>query len=214
LPRRTVILFAAAVSGIALALALVTFLVVGAREKAAPAAGAAGMSIQAGGTGQPRVGGPFVLTDQDGRQVTEDILKDRWSLVFFGFTYCPDYCPTTLAMIDATKRELGGQGEDLQVIFVSVDPERDTPRALKNYLSSEGFPPGVIGLTGTPDQIASVARAYGAYYEKVGEGEGYTMNHSLAIWLMGPDGGSRISLNHQLGPERTAQLIRSARARG
>jgi protein SCO1/2 len=214
LPRRTVILFAAAVSGIALALALVTVLVVGAREKAAPAAGAAGTSIQAGGTGQPQVGGPFVLADQDGRQVTEDILKDRWSLVFFGFTYCPDYCPTTLAMIDATKRELGAQGEDLQVIFVSVDPERDTPRALKNYLSSEGFPPGVIGLTGTPDQIASVARAYGAYFEKVGEGEGYTMNHSLAIWLMGPDGTSRISLNHQLGPELTAQLIRSARVRG
>jgi protein SCO1 len=214
LPRRTVILFAAAVSGIALALALVTMVVVGAREKAAPTVGAAGTSIQAGGTGQPQVGGPFVLTDQNGREVTEQVLEGRWSLVFFGFTYCPDYCPTTLAMLDATKRELGAEGEDLQVIFVSVDPERDTPTMLKNYLESDGFPDGVIGLTGTPDQVASVARAYGAYYEKVGEGEGYTMNHSLAIWLMGPDGKSRISLNHQLGPEMTAQLIRSARARG
>lgn len=214
MPRRTVILFAAAVSGIALALALVTMLVVGARDRAAPAQGMAGSSVQAGGTGQPQVGGPFTLVDQDGRTVTEALLKDRWSLVFFGFTYCPDYCPTTLAMIDATKRELEREGEDLQVIFVSVDPERDTPQVLKDYLSSPGFPQGVTGLTGTPDRIAATARAYGAYFEKVGEGEGYTMNHSLAIWLMGPDGRSRLSLNHQLGPERTAQLIRSARARG
>jgi protein SCO1/2 len=214
MPRRTTILFAAAVSGVALALALITMVVVGARDRAAPSQGVAGASVQAGGTGQPQVGGPFTLVDQDGRTVTEAMLKDRWSLVFFGFTYCPDYCPTTLAMLDATKRELGREGEDLQIVFVSVDPQRDTPQALKDYLSSPGFPAGVIGLTGTPDQVAAVAKTYGAYYEKVGEGENYTMNHSLAIWLMGPDGASRLSLNHQLGPERTAQLIRSARARG
>lgn len=214
MPRRTVILFAAAVSGIALALALVTMIVVGAREKAAPTVGAAGSSIQAGGTGQPQVGGPFVLTDQNGRQVSEKMLEGRWSLVFFGFTYCPDYCPTTLAMLDATKRELGAEGDDLQIVFVSVDPERDTPKVLGDYLSSDGFPQGVVGLTGTPEQIRQAARAYGAFYEKVGEGDGYTVNHSLAIWLMGPDGRSRLALNHQLGPEKTAQLIRSARARG
>lgn len=214
MPRRTTILFAAAVAGIALALALVTLVVVGARDRASPARGEAGSALTVGGTGQPQVGGPFTLVDQDGRTVTQEMLKGRWSLVFFGFTYCPDYCPTTLAMLDATKRELGAEGEDLQILFVSVDPERDTPQALKDYLSSDGFPKGVIGLTGTPQQIAQIAKAYGAYYEKVGEGEDYTMNHSLAIWLMGPDGKSRLSLNHQLGPERTAQLIRSARARG
>ncbi|MBU1324381.1 MAG: SCO family protein [Alphaproteobacteria bacterium] len=214
MPRRTTILFAAAVSGVALALALITVMVVGARNAAAPTQGTAGASMQAGGVGQPQVGGPFTLVDQDGRTVTEALLKDRWTLVFFGFTYCPDYCPTTLAMLEATQRELGRDGEDLQIVFVSVDPERDTPAALKDYLSSPGFPEGVIGLTGTPDQVAAVAKAYGAYFEKAGEGENYTMNHSLAIWLMGPDGASRLSLNHQLGPERTAQLIRSARARG
>ncbi|MCQ3971501.1 SCO family protein, partial [Klebsiella pneumoniae] len=106
------------------------------------------------------------LVNQDGRPVDQTMLNGKWSLVFFGFTYCPEFCPTTLAMLDATKRELGRDGEDLQIVFVSVDQERDTPAALKEYLASPGFPEGVIGLTGTPDQVAAVAKAYGAYYEK------------------------------------------------
>ncbi|WP_298125362.1 SCO family protein [Brevundimonas sp.] len=215
MPRRTVILFAAAVCGMALALALITVMVVGARDRAGTAgAGAAGTSYVAASEDQPRVGGPFTLTDQNGRPVTEAMLEGRWSLVFFGFTFCPDYCPTTLAMLEATRRELGDQGKDLQFVFITVDPGRDGPAEMKAYLDSEGFPPGVVGLTGTPEQIAAAAKAYAVVYEKVGEGEAYTMNHSLAIWLMGPDGRSRASLNHQQGPEAAARMIRTVRARG
>jgi protein SCO1/2 len=117
-------------------------------------------------------------------------------------------------MLEATKRRLGDRADDLQIVFITVDPERDSPQALKDYLSSDGFPEGVIGLTGTPQQIADVARAYGAPYEKVGEGEGYTMNHGLTIYLMGPDGRFRAPLGHGLGPERAAQVIERVMARG
>ena len=165
-------------------------------------------------TGEAQVGGPFQLIDQTGRAVDQSLLEGRWSLVFFGFTHCPDYCPTTLQMLDATKRELGAEGEDIQTIFITVDPERDTPEAMADYLQTASFPDGVIGLTGTPDQVAAAARAYRAFYEKVGEGDAYLMNHSLAIYLMDPQGRFSTTLNAELGPERSADLIRRAMARG
>jgi protein SCO1/2 len=165
-------------------------------------------------TGQPQLGGDFQLVDQEGRPTDQSLLEGEWSLVFFGFTYCPDYCPTTLTMLDATRARLGPKGQDLQIVFITVDPERDTPKALKDYLSSEGFPEGVIGLTGSAEQVAAAARAYAAPYQKVGEGETYTMNHGLTIYLMGPDGGFRTALAHDLGPERAAQVIKRAMARG
>lgn len=165
-------------------------------------------------TGQPQVGGPFTLTDQTGRRVDESLLEGRWSLVFFGFTYCPDFCPGTLQMLDATRERLGEAGDDIQIVFVSVDPERDTPRQLGDYLSSDGFPEGVIGLTGSEDEIAAAARVYRASYETVGEGEGYTMNHTLTIYLMGPDGRFRQALTSGLGPEAAAGVIQRAMAEG
>ncbi len=153
MPRRSILLFAAACVAIAAALAIVTIVVVGrAPSTAAGAAGvAAGSSVET--TGEARIGGPFQLVDQNGRAVDQTLLDGKWSVVFFGFTYCPDYCPTTLAALDATKRAMGAQGDDLQVIFVSVDPERDTPAALKTYLGADGFPKGVIGLTGSPRRL-------------------------------------------------------------
>lgn len=184
MPRRPVILFAAACAVIALALGLITMVVVKGREQSAQIAAETG-------TGQPTVGGPFTLTNQDGQVVDQSILKDKWTLVFFGFTYCPDYCPTTLGVLNAVQERMGDKAKDLQIVFVSIDPERDTPKLLKDYLSSDGFPDGVIGLTGTPEQTAQVAKAYRAFYQKVGEGEGYTMNHSLTVYLMGPDGQFR-----------------------
>lgn len=208
MPRRSVLLFAGACVAIAAALALTTVFMVTGRERAA------GTMVAGSGTGQPQVGGPFQMVDQDGRTVDQTLLDGKWSLVFFGFTYCPDFCPATLAAIEATRTRMGTKGNDIQVIFVSVDPERDTPEALKAYLSSEGFPKGVIGLTGTPEQVAKTARAYRAIYEKVGEGEAYTMNHSLTIYLMGPDGQFRSALAHDLGPERSAQLVERVMARG
>lgn len=206
MPRRSILLFAAACVILAAVVAVGTVYVAGQRAPAgAPDAVA---------SGQPAVGGDFQLVDQDGRPVDQTLLNGKWSLVFFGFTYCPDYCPTTLGTLAAVREQLGDQAENLQIVFVSIDPARDTPQALKDYLSSDGFPPNVIGLTGTPDQVAQAARAYRAYYQKVGEGEGYTMNHSLTIYLMGPDGRFRSALNHDLGPDRSAEIIRRAMSRG
>jgi len=207
MPRRPVILFAAACAVIALALGLITMVVVKGREQSAQVAAETG-------TGQPTVGGPFTLTNQDGQVVDQSILKDKWTLVFFGFTYCPDYCPTTLGVLNAVQERMGDKAKDLQIVFISIDPERDTPKLLKDYLSSDGFPTGVIGLTGTPEQTAQAAKAYRAFYQKVGEGEGYTMNHSLTVYLMGPDGKFRSAVAHDLGPDRTAKLIENAMARG
>lgn len=206
MPRRPVILFAAACAVIALALGLITMVVVGGRQQAAQTTDAA--------TGQPLVGGPFTLTDQDGQAVTEKMLEGKWSLVFFGFTYCPDYCPTTLGVLNAVQERMGDKAKDLQIVFISIDPERDTPQMLKDYLSSDGFPDGVIGLTGTPEQVAQVAKAYRAFYQKVGEGEGYTMNHGLTVYLMGPDGKFRSAVAHDLGPSRTVTLIENAMEKG
>jgi protein SCO1 len=207
MPRRSILLFAGACIAIAAALATVTVIVVTGRERAqAVAEGTA--------TGQPSVGGPFQLVNQEGQAVDQTLLNGKWSLVFFGFTYCPDFCPTTLTALEATRQRLGDRADDLQIVFISVDPERDTSQALKDYLSSDGFPPGVIGLTGSEEQVAEVARAYRAFYEKVGEGEGYTMNHSLTVYLMGPDGQFRSAIAHDLGPERSAELIRRVMARG
>ena len=206
MPRRSILLFAGACIAIAVALAVTTIVVVNRRDGAVPS--------MATSTGQPSVGGPFQLVDQDGRTVDQTMLDGKWSLVFFGFTYCPDFCPTTLTALESTKRQLGDRAKDVQIVFITVDPERDTPQALKDYLSSDGFPQGVIGLTGTPEQVKAAADVYRAYYQKVGEGEDYTMNHSLTVYLMGPDGRFRSALAHDLGPQRSAQVIERAMARG
>lgn len=207
MPRRSILLFAGACIAIAAALATVTVVVVTGRERASAFS-------EGTATGQPSVGGPFQLVNQDGQTVDQTLLNGKWSLVFFGFTYCPDYCPTTLQMLEATKQALGSRADDIQIVFISIDPERDTPQALKDYLSSDGFPEGVIGLTGTPEQVRAAATAYRAVYQKVGEGEGYAMNHSLTIYLMGPDGRMRSALGHDLGPANAARVIEQAMARG
>lgn len=206
MPRRSVLLFAGACIVFAAVLALVTMVVVSGR-------GGAGAD-EATSTGQPLVGGEFHLVDQDGRPVDQTMLDGKWSLVFFGFTYCPEFCPTTLAELAAVQQRLGAQADDLQIVFISIDPQRDTPPALKDYLSSDGFPQGTIGLTGTPEQVAQAAKAYRAYYEKVGEGDGYTMNHSLTVYLMGPDGKFRTAVAYRLGPEKSTKIIQDAMARG
>jgi protein SCO1/2 len=208
MPRRSVLLFAGLVLVAAAVLAITTLVVVGGRDNATTG------SQTVSSTGQPSVGGPFNLVDQDGRPVDQTLLDGKWTLVFFGFTWCPDYCPTTLAALKATQDRLGDRADDLQIVFISVDPERDRPQVLKDYLSSDGFPEGVIGLTGSPARIRAAADAYRAYYQKVGEGEGYTMDHSLTVYLMGPDGQFRSALAGDLGPDRSADVIRRAMDRG
>jgi len=165
-------------------------------------------------TGQASIGGPFAMVDQDGRPVDQRILTGKWSAVFFGYTYCPDVCPATLQTLAAAAQRLGPAAKDFQVVFVSVDPARDTPAQLKAYLSSQAFPRRTIGLTGTDQQVAQIAKAYRVYYGKSGAGPGYTVDHTAAIYLMDPQGRFSIVLAENLGPDRIAQLISDAEKRG
>jgi len=133
------------------------------------------------------IGGPFSLIDQDGRTVTEQDFKGKPFLVFFGFTHCPDICPTALFEISEIIKRLGPDGDRVRAVFITVDPERDTPAALKAYLSS--FDPRITALTGDPASIAAVAKAYRAIHRKMPlDGGGYTMDHTAIVYLMGKDG--------------------------
>jgi protein SCO1 len=133
------------------------------------------------------IGGPFELVDQNGRTVTERDLKGRPFLVFFGFTRCPDICPTTLFEVSEIMRALGKDADRVGALFITVDPERDTPAALKDYLSS--FDPHLAGLTGEPAAVAAVAKAYRVYFKKVPLDQGgYTMDHTAIVYLMDKDG--------------------------
>jgi len=140
------------------------------------------------GTGTALVGGPFTLTDQDGRKVTEKDFLGKYMLVFFGYTYCPDICPTELQVMSAALDSMGAKADVIQPVFVSVDPERDTPELLKQYVGN--FHPRLIGLTGTPDEIASVAKTYRVFFSKVENSapDTYLMDHSTIIYLMDPQG--------------------------
>lgn len=158
----------------------------------------------------PAIGGDFRLVDQTGRAVDQSLLKGKWTVVFFGYTACPDICPTTLQTLGAAAAGLGPERRKLQIVFVTVDPERDTPAQLKDYLSSSAFAPGVIGLTGGPDQIAKVAKAYGVYYARQGAGDGYAVNHSSAIYLMNPDGRFDSVIPYGLTPQQTRDSLQKA----
>jgi protein SCO1/2 len=133
------------------------------------------------------IGGPFSLTDQNGRTVTEEDFKGRPFLVFFGFTHCPDICPTTMFEISEIIKKLGPDADRVRALFITVDPERDKPAALKDYLSS--FDPRISAVTGDEAAIAAVAKAYRAYFKRVPLADGgYTMDHTAIIYLMGKDG--------------------------
>ncbi len=160
--------------------------------------------------GALQIGGDFKLVDQDGKPVDQRMLKGKWSAVFFGFTYCPDICPTTLQTLGTAVDQLGPKGKDLQIILISVDPERDTPPTLKAYLASPGFPKGIIGLTGTPDQVKGAVKAYRAYFEKDGTGDAYLVNHTSLIYLMNPKGEFSRVLTYGLSPDENARQILDA----
>ena len=162
--------------------------------------------------GSAAVGGPFQLVDQNGQLRTEKMLKGKWTAVFFGYTFCPDVCPTTLQSLADAQGRLGPRAKDLQVVFVTVDPARDTPAQLRTYLSSQAFPKGTVGLTGTPDQIAAAAKAYKVFYQKQGTGRDYEMQHSSAIYLMDPKGRFTTVLAYDLGPAELARQLGKAMA--
>ena len=160
------------------------------------------------------VGGPFQLVDQNGAAATEKTLKGKWSAVFFGFTYCPDVCPGTLQGLAAATDQLGPRAKDFQIVFISIDPERDTPQQLKSYLSAPYVPKSTIGLTGGQEQVRAAAKAYKVYYAKVGDGADYTMDHSTAIYLMDPKGRFKTVIPYNLPPDEIARRIKDAMREG
>lgn len=157
------------------------------------------------------IGGPFEMVDQTGQTVDQTVLDGKWSAVFFGFTYCPDICPATLQALSAAVPLLSPrEAEKLQIVFVSVDPERDTPAQVKLYLDSQRLPAGAVGLTGSQAQVDTIAKAYRVVHEKAGEGADYTMNHSTAVYLMDPKGRFDSVLAYGLTPPQMAELISKA----
>lgn len=171
MPTRRLVL--AAVAGFAVVAAATAALVVFA------ATGGAGP----GGRG---LGGPFTLVDDNGATVTETALRGKPSLIYFGYTFCPEVCPTTLSDMSRWIKQLGPDAERFNYVFITVDPERDTPKVMHDYVTY--FDKRIRGFTGTPEEIAKVAREYRVYYKKVPTDDGgYLMDHSAVIYLMGPD---------------------------
>ncbi|MGZ8395827.1 MAG: SCO family protein [Rhodoplanes sp.] len=192
-PSRLVVLAAAFGLGLALCVGLV--LLMSGRFSDAPAFQGA------------TVGGPIQLTDQNGQPFSDQSLRGKPFLVFFGFTHCPDVCPTALFEVSEIMRRLGPDAARAAALFISVDPQRDTPAVLKEYLSS--FDPNLQALTGDPAAIAAVAKAYRVYYKKVPlEGEDYTLDHTALVYLMDKQGRFVAPFNIKRPPEAAVADLR------
>jgi protein SCO1/2 len=188
---RPVVIIAAFALSLAVGLLLMTWLMGDLKKVAGPAA----------------IGGPFQLTDQTGKPVTDRDLKGRPTLIFFGFTHCPDVCPTSLFEISEVLRAMGKDADKVNAFFVSVDPERDTQAAMKEYLSS--FDPHLKGLTGDPESVAKVLSAYRVYAKKVPLKDGdYTMDHTALIYLMDRDGHFVAPFNLKRTPQEAAAELK------
>ncbi|OYQ32928.1 SCO family protein [Niveispirillum lacus] len=161
------------------------------------------------------IGGPFTLTSHDGRIVSDGDFQGRYRLVFFGYTFCPDICPTELQTIAQAMDLMGAAGADVQPLFITIDPARDTAPVLADYVPL--FHPTIIGLTGTPDQIAAVAKEYRVYFAR-SQGEPdetqYLMDHSTFAYLMAPDGSFVTVFAKGTTPEQMVEAIAAHRARG
>ena len=137
---------------------------------------------QARYSGEP-YGAPFALVDQNGAEITEAAFRDHPTVLFFGFTNCPEICPTTLFELDGWLKQIGDEGKDINAYFISIDPERDTPEVLKNYVS--GVSQRIVGITGEPAKVTDMSKAYGIYSKRVElEGGGYTMDHTASVLLL------------------------------
>lgn len=162
-------------------------------------------------SGEAQVGGPFTLVNHHGETVTEADFAGRPMLIFFGFTYCPDVCPFSLQVMGQALSLMDeDEASQFQPILISVDPERDTPEVLAEYVTSDVFPDNLTGLTGTPEQIASVAEAYRVYYaraEDESSAAGYTMDHSSIIYLMDSQGEFADVFTHTATPQEIASRL-------
>ncbi len=184
---RPLVVVAAFASSLVVGLVVLLWLLGGLRGVTAPAA----------------IGGPFQLADQAGQAVTERNLQGRPSLIFFGFTHCPDVCPTSLFEISEVLRAMGKDADRVNAYFISVDPERDTAAAMKDYLSS--FDPHLKGLTGNADAVAKVISGFRVYAKKVPLKDGdYTMDHTALVYLMDRDGKFVAPFNLKRTPEAAA----------
>jgi protein SCO1 len=148
------------------------------------------------------IGGPFRLIDQSGKPVSDADLKGKWQLVFFGYTHCPDACPTALNEMALALDQLGEKRGEVEIVFITVDPDRDTPEVMKSYVQSFDAP--IIALTGSPEAVAQAAKAYRVYYAKHPRADGdYDMDHSAVIYVMNPEGRFTATFT----PDSTADAI-------
>jgi cytochrome oxidase Cu insertion factor (SCO1/SenC/PrrC family) len=157
--------------------------------------------------GRGTVGGPFTLTDPDGKPRSDSEFRGKLLIVYFGYTYCPDVCPADLMAITQALDALGPLAEGVQPVFITVDPERDT-KVLKEYVSA--FHRSLVGLTGSPEEIRKVANAYKAFYVKVPDERGgdYSIDHTGVIYLMGRNGEYLGFMPPQTSPERLTEILR------
>lgn len=186
-------------------LAMVAAVVAGLLWHAGDQVGGLGNAVQ---TGVAQIGGPFALVDQDGKTRTDADFRGRFLLIYFGYSFCPDVCPTTLQEMGAALDRLGAKRARIAPLFITIDPARDMPKILKDYVKS--FGPDFIGLTGSDKAIAQAARAYHVYIKKHPlPGGNYSMDHSGVIYLMGPDGKFITYYEDEIGPDKMADDLRS-----
>jgi protein SCO1 len=153
------------------------------------------------------IGGSFTLVDQNGKAVTNTALEGKWLLVYFGYTHCPDACPTTLNNIALALRDLGKKSDEVRPVFITIDPERDTAQALKDYVSAFDAP--ILALTGSAAAIAQAAKEYRVYYAKHPEPSGdYSMDHTSIIYVMDPKGRFTASFTGEDPPEQIAARLK------
>jgi protein SCO1/2 len=165
-----------------------------------------GQSVQS--SGAALVGGPFSLVGADGKPVTDRDFRGRYMLIFFGFTHCPDICPAELQVIAQALEQLGDKAKKLVPIFITLDPERDTPEAMANYVKS--FGPNFVGLTGSPEAISAAAKAYRVAYSKVENKESvadYSVEHSALVYLMDPEGRYVTHFSYGLSADQMAEKL-------
>ena len=197
--RLALFIFTGLIVGITGALALFPE----ARERLFPAEGVRSI-------GRALVGGPFTLTDHAGKRVTDQDFRGRYMLVFFGFTYCPDVCPSALQVVSAALNKLGPKADRFAPVFITIDPERDKPAELSSYVQS--FHPRLVGLTGSPEEIDHAVKAYRVYVRKTEDPKssaGYTFDHTSLIYVMGPDGTYRTHFTHTTNADALAERLES-----
>jgi len=192
---------------------LIAFVIAGFLIGAIAGAGALLVANPQGGqpvqsSGAALIGGPFSLVGADGKPVTDRDFRGRYMLIFFGFTHCPDICPAELQVIAQALEQLGDKAKTVVPIFITLDPERDTPQAMANYVKS--FGPNFVGLTGSPEAIEAAAKAYRVAYSKVENKDSagdYSVDHSALVYLMDPEGRYETHFSYGLSADQMAEKL-------